>query len=115
MLFELLAIPDWIDAETLIVFAMAIGGVWVMVNESRMHRREADERIGLHARLATLEASTASQAPHTIAERVAALEAADAADLRERVAAIETRIDYVPPKPTVPRTPAATPKEGKAK
>jgi hypothetical protein len=33
----------------------------------------------------------------------------------ERVAVIEARIDYAPAKPTVPRTPAATPKEGKAK
>lgn len=92
----IIAIPDWLDAELLIVFAMAVAGIWVMISEAREYRRDAAERIDLHARLAVVETAIAAQSPHTIAERVAAVEAvtAESCSLRERVAAIEARIDY---------------------
>lgn len=95
--------PDWLDGEIVIVVAMAAAGIWAMISEARAHRRDADERIGLHSRMAALEVAIAAQAPHTIAERVAEIEGrvsalpeADVAALRERVAAIEARIDHRP-------------------
>ena len=88
--------PDWLDAELLIVFAMAAAGVWAMIAEAREHRRDAAERIGLHSRLSVVETAIALQHPSSIAERVAALEAVTETDktLRERVAVVEARIDY---------------------
>jgi len=91
--------PDWLDAELMIVVAMAMAGVWVMVAEARAHRRESDERIHLHARLASVETAIAASYPSTLAERVAALEVAvysTSADIRERLAVVEARLDHRP-------------------
>jgi len=91
--------PDWLDAELMIVVAMAAAGVWVMVSEARAHRRESDERIHLHARLASMETAIAAASPSTIAERVATLEVAvhsTSSDIRERLAVVEARIDHRP-------------------
>lgn len=89
-----LGMPDWLDAEIVIVFAMCAGGVWAMVKEGREHRRDASERIELHARLAAVETAIGN-GEQTIAERVAALEAQPAlGDLPERVSKLESQYDY---------------------
>ena len=96
--YRLLA-PDWLDAELLIVVAMAMAGLWVMVAEARAHRRDSDERIHLHSRLASMETAIAASSPSTIAERVASMEAAvhnTSADIRERLAVVEARLDHRP-------------------
>ena len=62
----LLGMPDWLDAELLIVFAMAAAGVYTMISEGRANRREAEERIAMAERIATLEA-TAAQAADVMA------------------------------------------------
>lgn len=113
-----LAVTDWLDIDVVILIATALAGVWVAVSEARAHRRDADERIALHARLASLEVAVASQSPSTIAERVASLEGAervspeDLAALRERIATIEARIDHRNITPTIRKTRPTT-KKGK--
>ncbi len=86
-----IAMPDWLDAELLIVFAMAAAGVWAMIAEARAHRRDADERIELHARIAEL----AGADPAALRERLAELTEIVAC-LRERTATLEARIDHRP-------------------
>lgn len=85
-----------LDYELLVTIGVAVAGVWIMATEARAHRRETDERIALHARLAAVEQMICASSPFSIAERVAALEAS--VDLAQRVTAIECR-------PKVPRRP----------
>lgn len=102
-------IPDWLDAELLIVFAMAGAGIYTMISEGRAHRREADERIAIAERLARIETMLGPDAAHTIVERVSELEGkieilADIVGAMpgtlERVATLEARADFKPWGPT---------------
>jgi hypothetical protein len=106
------ALPDWLDWELVIIVGIACAGVWTMVAEARAHQRDATERIEIWARVAQIETAIASQAPHTIAERVSEIEGARegevdtaalsarvsaleiAVDLGQRLAAVEARIDH---------------------
>lgn len=96
------AMPDWLDAELLIVFAMAAAGIYTMINEGRQHRREAEERIALHARIAALEVAMGTAATSERVEVVYAmlderLEAlTEKLDLHGRMSAVEARIDHKP-------------------
>lgn len=101
LVLRALAMPDWLDVEIVIVFAMAAGGIWVMWKEQREYRRDADDRVDLHSRLAIVETAIASENTSTLAERVATLESRpelveDLALVRERLATIEARIDFKP-------------------
>lgn len=113
-----LAMPDWFDAEIVLVLAMGAGGVYTMWAEGRAHRREMSEMRALAERIATVETAIGSAAPHSIAERVSSLEgAADEApdtielfervakleagrDIAERMAVLEARADHQPWKHT---------------
>lgn len=106
-------IVQFLDWEEIMALAAGFAAVaYVIVDQKRerrldMHALEFSSTLTAHAmRLDALEARTTTDLDN-LQERIAGY--------AERVAVIEARIDYVPPKPTVPRTPAATPKEGKAK
>lgn len=120
LLWSICGMPDWLDAEMVIVFAMAAGGVYIMWSENRAYRRETEERVELHARLATLERDVEILGQRPTVERVAKIEVAiggerpssidarvaelegwaeridTSIDLAARMAAIESRIDFKP-------------------
>lgn len=94
------AMPDWFDAEIVLVLAMCGGGVYTMWSEGRAHRREMAELRALAERVAAVEVSTAGGHPQSLAERVATLEgradeALDTSELFERVAKLEVSRDLM--------------------
>jgi hypothetical protein len=65
-----------LDYEMLVTVCVAVAGVCIVVLESRAHRRETDERIALHERLAYLETCVAALNDKVeLAQRITALEA----------------------------------------